>query len=178
MLRGELVTLRAREASDDERFAAELYDDVEEHSRSAGVAWRPLNPGALAFPLPESAAHVANFSVVVTTSGELAGLAVLWGIDAHNRRAHLGLTLFPSFRGRGYGSDVVAVLCRYGFSTLGLHRLALETLADNAAMQRAAERSGFVLEGRMREASWANGAFHDEVRFGLLADDWRARNPS
>jgi RimJ/RimL family protein N-acetyltransferase len=76
-------------------------------------------------------------------------------------------------RGRGLGADVVRVLCHYGFVVRGLRRLQVDTLADNAAMIRAATRSGFVLEGTLRRAAWANGEFLDEVILGLLASDWQ-----
>jgi RimJ/RimL family protein N-acetyltransferase len=104
--------------------------------------------------------------------GELAGAALLWAIDLHNRSAHLGLSLRPSFRGRGLGTDVVLALCEYGFTVRGLHRLQVDTLASNAAMIRAAERAGFTLEGTLRGAGWVNGEFADEVILGLLAGDW------
>ena len=101
-------------------------------------------------------------------TGELAGEALLWGIDLHNRSAHAGISLRPAFRGRGLGADVVRVLCRYGFDVRGLHRMQLETLADNAAMIAVAERLGFTREGTMRGASWVNGRLADDVIFGLL----------
>ena len=58
-------------------------------------------------------------------------------IDLHYRRAHLGLSLRPAFRGRGLGTDMVVALCRYGFAVRGLHRLQVDTLASNTAMIRA-----------------------------------------
>jgi hypothetical protein len=48
---------------------------------------------------------------------------------------------------------------RYGFATLGLHRLQLETLADNEPMMRAAIRSGFLVEGTLRRSAWTTGVF-------------------
>lgn len=98
---------------------------------------------------------------------------MLWNIDVHNRSAHLGLTLRPAFRGRGLGTDVVRVLCEYGFTTRGLHRLQLETLADNAAMIRAAIQNGFVREGTLRNSAWVLGEFVDQVVYGLLASEWK-----
>ena len=103
---------------------------------------------------------------------QLAGEALLWAIDLHNRSAHLGLSLRPAFRGRGLGADVVVALCEYGFAVRGLHRLQVDTLADNTAMIRAATRAGFVSEGRLRRAAWVNADFADEVILGLLATDW------
>jgi RimJ/RimL family protein N-acetyltransferase len=83
--------------------------------------------------------HTAKFAVVELASGELAGSAVLWGIDAHNRDAHLGMVLRPACQDRGLATDVTRVLCHYGFAVLGLQRLQMETLADNAPMLRTGE---------------------------------------
>jgi RimJ/RimL family protein N-acetyltransferase len=125
--------------------------------------------------VPEPADDLAAFSVVRLADQELAGAALLWGIDTHHRCAHLGLALRPAFRGAGLGSDVVRVLCYYGFVVRGLHRLSVETLADNDGMMRAATRSGFQHEGTLRRAAWVTGEFVDEVVFGLLVEEWRAR---
>jgi RimJ/RimL family protein N-acetyltransferase len=78
----------------------------------------------------------------------------------------------PAFRGRGLGTDAVRVLCRYGFSIRGLHRLQAETLAGNTAMITAATRAGFVPEGTLRRAAWVDGQFADEVILGLLDSEW------
>ena len=89
------------------------------------------------------------------------------------RYAHLlDVFVLPEFRGRGLGTDVVRVLCRYGFAIRGLHRLQAETLADNVAMIAAAGRAGFRREGTLRRSAWVNGDFADEVILGLLAPEW------
>ena len=72
---------------------------------------------------------------------------LLWDIDRHNRSAHLGISLLPSARGRGLGADVVRVLCHYGFVVRGLHRLQVDTLADNSAMIAAAAACGLRPRG-------------------------------
>ena len=178
MLRGVLTGLRARVESDVEILHAELYEDVATRVRADSRPWVPVRPGpASPYWLPglrgEQAgpADAAIFSVEELAAGELAGEALLWGIDTHNRSAHLGISLRPAFRGRGLGVDTVRVLCRYGFAIRGLHRLQLETLADNKAMIQAAERAGFVQEGVLRGSEWVDGGFADAVIFGLLAAD-------
>ena len=154
----------------------ELYNDVATRARADSRAWRPLSPGLAAsrYAIHEPSDDAAAFSVVALDSDELAGEAVLWGIDTHNRTAHIGMSLRPAFRGRGLASDVVDVLCHYGFDVLGLHRLQVDTLADNAPMIATARRIGFKLEGTLRGNAWVTGTFLDEVILGLLADDWRA----
>jgi RimJ/RimL family protein N-acetyltransferase len=179
MLRGKLTGLRARLPQDVDILHRELYDDVKTRVRADSRPWVPL-PAGPASPYwaeaqPGEAARAANaaiFSVVELATDELAGEALLWAIDRHNRSAHVGISLRPAFRGRGFGLDVVRVLCRYGFAILGLHRLQVETLSDNHAMIAIAERAGFVREGVTRGSEWVNGEFADVVIFGLLAEEF------
>jgi RimJ/RimL family protein N-acetyltransferase len=154
-----------------------LYDDIATRVRADSRPWQPIPPGSGSSPYrvtgPDD--HVAHFSVVELATDELAGEALLWNIDPHNRTAHVGISLLPAFRGRSLGTDTVRVLCYYGFAIRGLHRLQAETLADNEAMIQAASRAGFVREGVLRRSAWVSGGFADEVILGLLAPEWTAR---
>jgi RimJ/RimL family protein N-acetyltransferase len=174
MLRGERAGLRARQDSDVPVLQAELYDDLATRMRADSRPWRPVPPGSPASPyvVTGTADDAAVFSVVRLAADELAGEALLWGIDLHNRTAHVGISLRPAFRGHGLGIDAVRLLCYYGFAVRGLHRLQVETLADNAAMIAAATRAGFVPEGTLRGSAWVDGAFADETILGLLAAEW------
>jgi RimJ/RimL family protein N-acetyltransferase len=180
MLRGDLVGLRARHATDVAVLEAELYNDVATRSAADSRPWRPIAPGSTASPylVSDPTDDAACFSVVRLADDELGGEALLWGIDLHNRSAHLGVSLRPAFRGRGLGVDVVRVLCHYGFEVRGLQRLQIETLTENAAMIHAATAVGFVHEGVRRAAAWVHGDFADEVILGLLVDEWIAASTS
>ncbi|MFI8825226.1 GNAT family N-acetyltransferase [Streptomyces sp. NPDC053431] len=175
MLRGTKVGLRARHEDDIPILRTELYDDVVNASRAEAGPWRPISPGSQdpRLVVDDTKEGSVQFSVVELEGGSLVGTATLWGIDHHNRGAHIGLGLLPSARGKGYGTDVVAVLCHYGFVVRSLHRLQIETLADNTAMLRSAERNGFVREGVLRSSAWVMGEFLDEVLLGLLVEDWK-----
>ena len=179
MLRGEVAGLRARHESDVPVLQAELHDDVATRIRADSRPWRPIPPGSAASPyaVTDPADNVAPFSVIRLSDEELAGEALLWGIDVHNRSAHVGISLRPAFRGGGIGTDTVRLLCYYGFAVRGLHRLQIETLADNASMIAVATRVGFVPEGTLRRSSWVEGAFADEAILGRLASEWSQQRP-
>ena len=179
MLRGEVAGLRARHESDVPVLQAELHDDVPTRIRGSSRPWRPIPPGSPESPYAVTgpADDVAVFSVIRLSDEELAGEALLWGIDVHNRTAHVGISLRPAFRGNGLGADTVRLLCYYGFAVRGLHRLQIETLADNASMIAVATRVGFVPEGTLRRSAWVEGAFADEAILGMLASDWSQQRP-
>lgn len=175
MLRGTKVGLRARHEEDVPILRTELFNDPENAARADRRPWRPFAPNTKDVRLhtDETQESGVPFSLVELEGGSLIGTGGLWGIDTHHRSAHVGLGLLPSARGKGYGTDVVAVLCHYGFVVRGLRRLQIETVADNTAMLRAAERNGFVREGVARSSVYAMGEFLDEVMLGLLADEWQ-----
>jgi len=177
-----MIGLRAQQDSDVEVFETELLNDVETRMRSDSRPWRPVAPGSADSPYRgpgprDGHGEAVTFSAVELATGELIGNALLWGIDPHNRNAHIGISLRSAFRGRHLGTDVVRVLCRYGFAVRGLHRLQVDTLADNDAMIGAATRAGFVLEGTLRQAAWVDGSFADEVILSLLATEWPPADP-
>jgi RimJ/RimL family protein N-acetyltransferase len=103
MLRAGKVELRARDEADVVVLHTELYADIATRVRADSRPWLPIPAGSAASPyaVGEPRDDVAVFSVVELAGGELAGEALLWAIDLHNRMAHLGVSLRPAFRGRG-----------------------------------------------------------------------------
>jgi RimJ/RimL family protein N-acetyltransferase len=121
----------------------------------------------------ESASAV-GFSVDSRESGEFVGHVTLQGGALPARAATLGVVIGPTHVGRGYGTDAVRVIARYGFRALGLHRIGVEVLAFNTRGRRAAEKAGFVLEGTRRESVFVDGGWTDELLLGQLRPDWEA----
>ena len=175
MLTGELVTLRAIERED----VATLHAWDMDYATWPEVSYRPYAPRSLAdalaaYDAKEPGSYRAddvNAPFALTVDGELIGGVCLWGIDAFNRRAHLGIAVGPPYRGKGYGTDACRVICRYAFVDRGLHRVQLEVLGANIAAVRAYEKAGFVVDGVMREAAWVRGALVDEVYMSVLSTD-------
>jgi RimJ/RimL family protein N-acetyltransferase len=97
-------------------------------------------------------------------------------LDWRHRVAELGILIGPpDYWGRGYGTDAVRTLCGWGFNELNLHRIWLRVFADNERAQRCYEKAGFVVEGRMRESNFHNGAYRDTILMGLLRPEWPAQ---
>lgn len=175
-LRGQHVALRPRHPDDIAILHSELYDDISTRAQADSRPWRPIPPGSSLSPyaVPDSE-DAACFSIATVEDGELVGEALLWGIDLHNRNAHVGIALRPAFRRRGWSTEVLDLLCRYGFAVRGLHRLQLETVAENTPMIRSAAQAGFTQEGVLRQRSWVLGRFADSVVMAILKEDWRDR---
>jgi RimJ/RimL family protein N-acetyltransferase len=62
----------------------------------------------------------------------------------------------------------------YAFRELGLERLETETLAENSAMHRVLEKSGYQRIGRRRHRIYKGGEWHDAILFELVREEWLA----
>lgn len=113
------------------------------------------------------------FGIVVRGGDRLIGTIGLRAIDAVSRSAMLGISIGDrAFHNKGYGTDAVRLLLRYGFEELNLNRVALAVYANNPRAIRCYQKVGFVQEGCLRQALYRNGGFHDEYRFAILRDEW------
>ncbi len=101
------------------------------------------------------------------------GNARLSSINWVNRTAEYGRLLgHEQYRGKGYGTDTLIQLFRYGFHTLGLNRLWTTVWASNEASLRSNDKVGLVREGIMRQSVFKNGTFQDTTIFSMLREDF------
>ena len=76
----------------------------------------------------------------------------------------------PEFRGRGLAKEASALWIDYGFSTLNLQKIYLNTLNTNIRNIRLNEELGFRVEGIMRNEVYFDNCFHDVLRMGLCRE--------
>jgi RimJ/RimL family protein N-acetyltransferase len=69
--------------------------------------------------------------------------------------------------------EALALMQRYVFYELQMHRLSLTVPAYNEGLIAALQRMGFTEDVRRREAVYRFGHRWDSVHFGLLAVDWQ-----
>lgn len=74
-------------------------------------------------------------------------------------------------RGKGYGSEALALFSAYLFATKPIRRLRIQTASDNIGSQRVAEKCGFKREGVLRQAYFYRGRVCDFLIYGLLRDE-------
>lgn len=111
-------------------------------------------------------------SLVVCDEKTRVGNVSLAPIDEEHGWANLGAWLHPDHHGEGYATEACAQLIEYAFEEHGLRRLRAQHLAPNDASRRLLDRLGFTHEGTARDHYRFEGGVVDDVRYGLLADEW------
>lgn len=113
---------------------------------------------------------------IFLNDGRVIGNVALQNLDAHNRSCSLGMEIARlDDRAKGYGKQAARLIIGYGFAHLSLERISANTLQHNTGAQKSLEGLGFALEGRARRAEYLNCRWMDTLMYGLLKDEWFAR---
>ena len=165
-----------------------VLGDARDVQRFAGA--REVAATTLAIPHPYEdgmaeewiSTHQAAFDAgtMVTLAVTLkAGGALLGVIDLHiepaHQRAEMGYWIAVPYWNQGYCTDAACAMLHYGFVERGLHRIGATHFGSNPASGRVMQKIGMVYEGRLRDFIVKWGRFEDLVHYGLLRDQWAAR---
>ena len=104
---------------------------------------------------------------------EAIGYGGLFDIDAASSKAEIGYGLLQQFWGKGYVSEAVAEISRFGSNDFGLHRIYGQVDPENAPWARVLPKLSYVKEGCLRDDIFARGRFLDMDIFALINPDNR-----
>jgi RimJ/RimL family protein N-acetyltransferase len=103
-------------------------------------------------------------------------------LNKERNTAMLGWILHRDFWHHGYMTEAANAMMKYGFETLGLHRIWANCNADNTASFHVMERLGM-----RREAHFIKNCFgrvdqkkvwHDELIYAMLDEEWKTKSTS
>lgn len=96
-------------------------------------------------------------------------------IDSENKRAELGYSLARDHWGKGYATEAIERVVRWGFEDLGLNKIFAHADGGNRRSWRVMEKLGMSREGVFRNHSIVRGELRNDVYYGLLREEWLAR---
>ena len=105
--------------------------------------------------------------------GALIGNCTLFNLDEDSRKAEIGYGLLGSALGQGYMNEALIALLGYGFSVLNLNRVHAEIDPRNTNSAKSLNRTGFKMEGVLRENCIEKGFVSDSAIYSLLRSDWK-----
>lgn len=116
-----------------------------------------------------------RFMIQVLGRSEPVGMVTLGGILWSQRTAWLAIGLGErSTWGKGYGTEALELVLRYGFRELNLLRISLTVFEYNRRAIHLYERLHFRVEGRARQFLERDGQRWDMLFLGLLRQEWES----
>jgi RimJ/RimL family protein N-acetyltransferase len=169
-----MVSLRALEPEDCDALLSWVgsADDLFQWSGAWDFRW-PLDRAQLERDLAAASECRRLFAAVDGAGGDLVGHVMLTVQPEHRLGVIARVLVDPARRGAGLGAGLMREVVRVGFERQGLHRLQLAVYDFNTAAIACYQRAGFVIEGRLRDATRGSDGYWDAYVMALLEPDYR-----
>lgn len=178
LLRGERVYLSA--LSKDDAAVISQWETYSEYMRLGDTdPARPHTSEKIAEQIDESNKkdNLFRFGIRLVEDDTLIGDEGLGGIEWQHAVGWLGIAIGdPANWGKGYGTEAMRLLLRFGFWEINLYRIQLTVFDYNERAIASYEKLGFVKEGAYRQFLQRDGKRYDMLLYGLLRPEWEARN--
>jgi len=119
----------------------------------------------------------AGVTWAIEHAGRVVGTASLhelrrqlraWRVD----RAELGYWIAPALLGNGLMTEAARAVVSAGFDAIGLHKITVGCIAENAGSRRVIEKLGFRPVGRLEDDVWRDGRWWSVLRYELTRAEW------
>ena len=124
------------------------------------------------------AGNYACFAVVPTGMKTAVGIFQIRSLEPGCATAEWGFALGSAFWGTGVFIDGARLVLDFAFDVIGARRLEARAAVANGRGNGALRKVGAVQEGVLRRSFLRNGQYHDQVLWGILAEDWRLQRLS
>ena len=124
------------------------------------------------------AGQYACFAVVPSGMTTAVGIFQLRSLESGFLTAEWGFAIGSQFWGSGIFVEGARMVIDFAVDSIGVHRLEARAAVANGRGNGALRKIGAVQEGILRRSFACNGHHHDQVLWGIVADDWRLQRLS
>jgi GrpB-like predicted nucleotidyltransferase (UPF0157 family)/GNAT superfamily N-acetyltransferase len=157
-LQTERLILKTSELSDlDNLLALGTDPEVMKYIGDGTIQTEEKVKRSLSIAIPYQEKYGMGFcSVFEKDSGNFVGQAGLvhLGIDDSHHEIEIAYRLHKNFWGKGYGTELVRALIRWGFEHLSVYKLIAVAAPENIASQKVLKKAGLDFTG---EIEWYDG---------------------
>jgi RimJ/RimL family protein N-acetyltransferase len=124
------------------------------------------------------AGNYACFAVVPAGMTVAVGIFQVRSLEKGFATAEWGFAIGSQFWGSGIFAEGARMIVDFAVDVIGVHRLEARASVANGRGNGALRKIGAVQEGVLRRSFVHNGVHHDQVLWGIVAEDWRLQRLS
>ena len=113
-----------------------------------------------------------DWAIIDRESRRMIGTCGFTKIDTANNSAEIGYVLNPDFHRRGFGSEAVRRILKFGFEELGVNRIEARFMQGNEASLALMMSVGMTFEGYMRDLVLAKGSYRTVGVSSILRSEY------
>lgn len=110
--------------------------------------------------------------VELKATGEPIGVIGLIMLDAESETATFAYSLGTAFWGRGYATEAVREVVRFGLNNAGYNRLEAYHSVKNPASGAVMKKAGLKYEGHARQKYKSSAGFEDCDMYAIVKSDF------
>jgi ribosomal-protein-alanine N-acetyltransferase len=108
---------------------------------------------------------------IVVNGEAVGGVGYVLGHDVERVSAEIGYWLGEAHWGQGIVTEVLKAMTQYAIQRHDLTRVFALPFAHNAASCRVLEKSGYVLEARLRRSAIKDGVILDQCQYAFAVPE-------
>ncbi len=112
------------------------------------------------------------FAIARKDTNQLIGSIGLTTFNSYHNRIELSYDLAKEYWRQGITLAAIKEVVKYGFEKLRVNRIEAFTSTENIPSKNLLIKSGFVLEGTLRQHRYHRGNYVDAYSFSLLRQDF------
>lgn len=93
-------------------------------------------------------------------------------VDTKNNFAEIEYCIGTDFQKKGFMTEAVKAVIKFGFEETKLHRIQISTKSINTPSRKVIEKCGFKHEGTFRDYFYFDGTYVDRVYFSMLDTEY------
>lgn len=109
--------------------------------------------------------------IIRNARGTRVGMVSIFNQDDRNRNAEVGVYVAPRHMGRGYALEALAMLLRYAFLELNLHKVYARIFDFNKPSIKLFEKLGFRKEAVLKDELFTGGKYQDVLVYTIYQGD-------
>lgn len=100
------------------------------------------------------------------------------GLKINNRfnRAELGYWIAEPFWNKGYASEAVGTVLKFGFETVGLNKIYAFHLVENPASGKVMIKNRMIKEGELKDHTKKGETYRSLVQYRLTRSEFESKN--
>ena len=173
-LHAERISLRAMHPID----AEDMFDYSSREDVTKYLLWSPHASVAYTrdylryvhnrYPLGD----FYDWAIIEHESRKMIGTCGFTNIYPSNNSAEIGYVLNPDFHRRGFGSEAVKRVLKFGFEELSLNRIEARFMQGNEASLALMRSVGMTFEGYMRDLIFVKGSYRTVGVSSILRSEY------
>lgn len=93
----------------------------------------------------------------------------------HGGILEIGYFIKPEYWGQGFGVEMAGALIDEVFGNTKVHKIVASCNSNNGKSEHIMQKLGMTKEGIFRKVRYKNNRWEDEIKYGLLKEEWVLR---